>query len=457
VPSIAVLPFADMSPQKDQEYFSDGLAEEILNALTQIEGLHVAGRTSSFSFKGRTEGVGTIAAKLHVTSLLEGSVRKAGGRVRITAQLVDTANGYHLWSQTYDRELGDVFAVQDDIARSVVEALRVKLLPAAAGASPRAPRRTASAAAYEQYLIGLDLRRRLSPDSWRRAIVAFERAVGLDPDYAAAWAELANAQYWRANELTRGAEVDDGKRRAAEAAERGVALDPGLAEAYAVRGMVRAFARRWSAAKEDLDRALALNPGSADVRWNRASAVLLPLGKVDEAIADFRRAAELDPLWPQAWGGLGEALVARGDTEEARAMYRRAAELAPAADIPRHGIVVTLLAEGRAREAVPLLARPASAWQMMDEALVFHALGDAPRAREALDRLVAEAGEAGAFQIAEVHAWCGDVDAAFAWLDRAFAQRDAGVTELRVSPFLRRVAGDARFAAALRRLDQPVD
>ncbi|ABS25754.1 protein kinase [Anaeromyxobacter sp. Fw109-5] len=452
-PSIAVMPFADLSPEKDQEYFSDGLAEEILNALARIEGLHVAGRTSSFSFKGKTDDVAAIAAKLHVTSLLEGSVRKAGSRVRITAQLLDTKNGYHLWSQTYDRELTDVFVVQEDIARSVVEALRAKLVPAATARI--SARGTANAAAYDHYLIGRELRRHPSPGSWRRAIAAFERAVALDPGYASGWAELGNAWFWYANERSRIEEVDDGKRRAAEAVERAIALAPTLGEAYAVRGTIRAAEQRWSEALADMDRAVSLNPGSADVYWLRGQFLLGPLGRYDAAVEDMRRTADLDPLWPLAWGGLGAALLARDERAEALRMFERAVELNPGADIGRHMIVVTLLLDGRAAEAIPLLERPRSPWRLQDEALVYHALGDRPRSQRALDALIAEAAGAAAFQIAEVYAWRGERARAFYWLDRAFAQRDAGVSDLLASPLLEAVRDDRRYAAAVARLKLP--
>ena len=201
VPSIAVLPFADLSPQGDQAYFSDGLAEEILNALAQLEGLRVVGRTSSFSFKGKDVDAATIAAKLNVSTLLEGSVRKAGNRVRINAQLVGAADGYRIWSQTFDRELTDVFAVQDEIARAVVAALRPKL---ASGAQPSTRGyRTASPEVYDLYLRGRQLGRRISPEGWKEAMATLERALDLDPGYAPAWAELARATFWYGNSLPR--------------------------------------------------------------------------------------------------------------------------------------------------------------------------------------------------------------------------------------------------------------
>ncbi len=453
-PSIAVLPFSDLSPQKDQEYFSDGLAEEILNALAQLDGLHVAGRTSSFSFKGKAEDIATIGSKLHVSSVLEGSVRKAGQRVRITAQLVNAADGYHLWSQTYDRELTDVFAVQDDIARSVVESLRVKLL-AAEHPSTRAYR-TANPQVYDQYLLGRELMRRGNRGGFHLAIAAFERAIALEPGYAPAWAALSSAWYWYGNSLERVAEMRDYKRRSIDAAQRAVALDPGLADAYAARGFVRASAKQWSDARADLERALALNPGSADAHWAYGRWVLTPLGRQEDAIAELKRATQIDPLEAKNWSALAGAHLRRDDLAEAHAALARALELAPDAEIPPHFIVVTLLLEGRAQDALRQLApRPPTMWRVLDEALVQHALGHTQEAQRALDALIAGFAETAAYQIAEVYAWRGDRERAFEWLERAYVLEDDGLLALRDDVLLRSLRGDPRRAALLRRLNLP--
>src|SRR5215472_3190207 len=220
-PSIAVLSFVDMSPQKDQEYFADGIAEEILNSLAQIESLHVAGRISSFSFKGKGEDARTIGQKLNVGNLLEGSVRKEGAHVRITAQLINAADGFHIWSQSYDRELTGVFAAQDEIARAVVESLKLRLAPAERRHQP-------TPEAHNEYLLGNQFYYRPNYQNYVRAKAAYERAVKLDPDYAEAWAALALASYWVADGAESVAAISKGQDEAMSYAEKAVALDPDL-------------------------------------------------------------------------------------------------------------------------------------------------------------------------------------------------------------------------------------
>ena len=250
VPSIAVLPFVDLSPGKDQEYFSDGISEEILNALVQVEGLRVAGRSASFAHKGKEAKVEDVGRALHVGAVLEGSVRRAGGRVRITASLVETAGGFHLWSQSYERDVTDVFAVQDEIAHAVVAALQVKLLPGRAPATRERPRTNPEA--YASYLLGQQLFRLSSPEGYGRAVEAYEKAIELDAGYAPAWAGLAIAAHYASAFAVDRNEQRRLVRRSREAAPRAVALHPDLPEAFAARGYVRAMLERdWSGARDD--------------------------------------------------------------------------------------------------------------------------------------------------------------------------------------------------------------
>jgi TolB-like protein/Tfp pilus assembly protein PilF len=454
-PSIAVMPFADLSPEKDQEYFSDGLAEEILNALAQLDGLRVAGRTSAFFFKGKNEDVATIGEKLNVSTLLEGSVRKAGNRVRITAQLVSTSDGFRVWSQTYDRELTDVFAVQDEIARAVAANLRVKLL---SGAEPTTKAyRTANPEVYEQYLIGREVLGGASPELLRKAIAAYERALELEPGYAPAWAGLAVATYWYGNTLDRRADVDAQKRKAHAAADRAIALDPQLADGYTARALVAStFSERRADLAADLERALALNPGRAETHLAIAVWVLEPEGRHDEAVAALRRATQIDPLFAGPWTVLGSVLLHRGELAEARAVLTRAMELAPQSDFPPHFLVLTALLEGRPAEALPLLERPSTLFREIDAALLQRALGREDEARRTLERVIAQYGEVAGFQIAEVLAWWGEKERALEWLERAYAQRDDGIIDLATSPFLVSVRGDPRYVALARKLDLPL-
>jgi TolB-like protein len=249
-----------MSSDREQEYFSDGITEEILNALAQVEGLRVIGRTSSFAMKGRNEDLRSVGQQLNATTLLEGSVRKAGSRVRITAQLIETAGGSHLWSQQYDRELDDVFAVQGDIAQSVVAALRLKLLPRATASA-----RSTDAAAHDLYLRGLALYSRASGESAELAVQALQRAVDRDPGFAPAWAALARARFTWADYGT--AEPTVEWPRALAAAEKAVSLAPDRSEGWLARSFLRMNALQdWPGATADIERARALNPDGADSR-----------------------------------------------------------------------------------------------------------------------------------------------------------------------------------------------
>ena len=320
IPSIAVLPFADMSAGKDQEYFSDGIAEEILNALAHVENLRVIGRTSSFSFKGKNEDLRTIGQKLNVGSILEGSVRKAGDQIRITTQLINAVDGSHVWSETYDRKLNDVFAVQGEIAKAVVAALKVKLLPGEH--QPNSGVKTASAEAYEQYLLGSQLTATYNVADVQRAIPAFEKAVTLDPTMAAGWARLSVALWW----MNHSAET---RRRAIEAADRSVALDPFLAEGYAARSLARNDLQwDFAGAAADDARALALAPNAEYVLVLHCI-TSRSRGLLAESRAGCEKAIEVDPLAVGARNNLTITHLASGDIARARAINNRVLELSP--------------------------------------------------------------------------------------------------------------------------------
>ena len=262
--SIAVLPFVNLSPDREQAYFSDGLSEELLNMLGQVPQLRVIARTSSFSFKDKTVDVATIARALNVASVLEGSVRKSGNTLRISAQLVRASDSTALWSAIYDREITDVFKVQDEIAAAVVAALKVKLLPAQRVANPH---RTADAQAYTLYLRGNEFFNRASADGYRRAVEAYRQAIALDPGYAAAYAGLAVAEVYDADSAETTAENDAAKQRGLAAADKAIALAPGLADGYTARGWMRSnFTWEWTGAQADLERALAIDPSNSTVQ-----------------------------------------------------------------------------------------------------------------------------------------------------------------------------------------------
>ena len=304
--SVAVLPFLDMSEKKDQEYFADGLSEELIDMLAKIPELRVPARTSSFYFKGKQATIQDIAKALSVAHVLEGSVRKAGNHLRITAQLVRADNGYHLWSETYDRELKDVFKVQDEIAGAVVTELKLKLAP---GQRVPTSHRTSVFEAYDHYLLGRQFFERGNPDGYRRAIEAYRKAIELDPRYAAAYVELAVSEYFAADEVGETA----GKQRALAAAEKAIELAPEEAIGYGARGYLRDRVNwDWTEAQADMQKALAIDSGDAETQAAYAL-VLENLGRLPEAIAAAQKATELDPLSSRAWTRLGSLLSGIGN------------------------------------------------------------------------------------------------------------------------------------------------
>jgi len=327
-PSIAVLPLLNLSRDPDQDYFADGLAEELLDLLAKVPGLHVAARTSAFSFKGKNEDVRSIGAKLDVATVLEGSVRKSGDQVRITTQLISVGNGYHLWSETYDRKLTDVFAVQDEIAKAVVAALKLKLLPSQVPTSKA--HRTADPEVYAQYLLGRQWLSRSRREGYPRAAQAFEKALAIDPSFAPAWAGLATADFWIADSADKAQDVAAGQLRAQEAADKALALAPDLPEGYVARGFVRSGAQfDWQGASADFERALALSPEDAETNREYASSVLRSLGRIPEAIVFARKAAELDPLNGRAWTTLAGLLIANGQLGAGREAVNRSLDINP--------------------------------------------------------------------------------------------------------------------------------
>ena len=453
VPSIAVLPLVNLSRDPDQEYFADGLAEELLNLLAKVPGLHVAGRTSSFSFKGKSEDLRAIGQKLNVKTVLEGSVQRSGDRLRINTQLINAADGYHLWSESYDRKLTDVFAVQDEIARSVVSALKVHLLPAA-GARP-----ATNPEAYAQFLLGRHFVMRGSPEAYQLGEAAFRKAVELDPNYAPAWAMLTKAIFWSADAIgwhLAGRQQD--VARALAAADRAVELAPGLPDGYAARGFFRSIKTRdWAGARADLARALELSPGNAEALASQGD-LFATLGRLPEAIANLRKAAELDPLSPQTLWRLAYFHLAAGHADEAREIASRAMEIFPEHAHSARTLGFALLLLGRLDEAEAAFQRSSiPSFREMGTALVEHSRGHAEKSRQALDHIVATWPKDMTYQIAEIHAFVGDRERAFDWLERGLDVQDAGMRYIKHDPLLRSLRGDRRYTALLRRMNLPLD
>ena len=447
--SIAVLPFVDMSPAQDQEHFGDGIAEEILNLLAQSPELKVIARTSSFSFKGAPVDIATIAAQLGVGHVLEGSVRTSGEQVRVTAQLVSGHDSAHLWSQTYDRELDDIFQVQTEIAASVAAMLRAKLLPAPSRerAGPQDGR------AYEHFLRGRFLLNRRGPGDVELAREQFEASIAMDPEYAPAWAALAGVYTVQLDERTVAPEL--GAARQLEAAERALALDPDLPEAH-----LRAATAYWThdpeQASHHLRRAAALDPENPlflGISAGRA----LAMGQVDEAVELWARIVAIDPLSVVSRMNRASVLLAAGRLDEARAELLVARELAGGRALEvdaRLGQVLVL--EGRHAEALSLLEGAAAGTARdLGLAIAHHALGQVRESAAATMRLQALETGAAALAVAKVHAWRGEPDEAFAWLALARERyvRDVPLGEVRwaqnsyVSRFLTPLHADPRWAA----------
>jgi len=448
--SIAVLPFADMSSGKDQEYFADGLSEELLNLLAKLPELRVIGRTSSFQFKGRNEDLRVIGEKLNVAHILEGSVRKSGEKVRITAQLIKAADGSHLWSETYDRTLDDIFVVQDDIAGEVVKALKLTLL----GTALTTRSKPQDSEAYNLALQGRFFLDRRGQKDLESAVEYFRQARERDPSYAPAWAGLSQA-YARQADLGH-VLAADGYRQAREAAEKALALDPQLVDAHLAMGSIhQVYDWDWAGADASFRRALDLEPGNAQA-LRLASIPASTLGNWSEAIDLASKAVERDPLRPASYNNLAATLLAVNRDTEAEAAVRRALELDPGGASWHYGIGRALLLQGKTDAALQETQQETEeVWRLSGLPLVLHALGRRGESDAALAALKEKYADVAAFQIAEVHAFRGEADLAFEWLERAYAQRDGGLVDIKGDRFLRGLAGDPRYKAFLRKLKLP--
>ena len=450
--SIAVLPFVNMSPDPDQEYFSDGLSEELLDALTRIPQLRVISRTSSFQFKDKSEDIRAIAKKLNVAHVLEGSVRKSGKQIRITAQLVKASDGSHLWSQSYDRGLDDIFAVQEDIARSVAEATKVTLLGRDLQiATPRGD----NTEVYNLYLQGRYFTDRHRRENLEKAVSYYEQALTLDPGYARAWAGLGRVYIIQTD---RGYDTrHETLRKGRQAVEKAVELDPNLAEAHAELGWIRTnYDWDWLGADAAYKRALELEPRNAMV-VRQAAALAATLGRFEEAIERGRRAVELDPLSAGARVNLAGFAYYAGLLDEAEAAVRKGLELSPAYPSAHLQLGQVLSARSNPEAALAEMERePEPIWRRFGLALVYHALGRKKEAEVALGELLEKHKEGGAFQIAEVYAFRGETDKAFEWLERAYAQRDPGLSGVKGDPLLKNLEADPRHAAFLKKMRLPL-
>jgi len=451
--SIAVLPLLNESGDPGDEYFSDGLSEELIAALAQIQGLKVIGRSSSFRFKDKKTDIKTIGEQLGVSTLLEGTVRKQGDQVRIVAELINAADGSELWSRTFDRELKDIFAVQAEIAEAVATSLELTVL--GTQDKPAKNAATKSVEAHNAYLQGHFYFERGNLEDYRKSVGFFDQAVRLDPDYALAYAERSEAWAWigdLSSEKQKEAWVAAGRD-----AQKAVEVDPALAEAHAALGWVRFFIEwRFAEGLAELTRAQQLSP------WNPTAndlmaRVVVYLGQFQEAEKLGRQAVELDPLAYQARTSLARILFYEGKLDEAEASARKAAELQPAAAGNHRWQVFVAIQRGDGEAALRgAELEPTERYQRFELALAHYARGDRPAADESLAELIARDRDVMAYQIAEVYAWRGETDKAFEWLQVSFDNHDTGTLSLLINPFMRGLRHDARYKNLLAKIGLPL-
>jgi serine/threonine-protein kinase len=449
--SIAVLPLLNESGDPKDEYFSDGLSEELIAALAQIKDLKVIGRSSSFRFKDRKEETKTIGEKLGVATLLEGTVRKQGERVRIVAELINAADGIELWTRTFDRELKDIFAVQQEIAAAVASSLKVTLLGADSSSAQTAA--TKSVEAHNAYLQGHFYFQRRNLDDYRKAVAYFDQAIQVDPNYALAYAERSEA-WTQIGDLSGQGKTAWPKAR--EDAEKAVAITPALAEAHAALGWVRFFTE-WKFAEglSELKRAKELSPANPTAN-DLLARVIVYLGKLDEAEKQARQAVELDPLAYPTQNNLARVLFAEGKLDEADAIARKAAELQPTAASSRRFQVLVAVQRGDGETALrEAQLEPDEGYRRFELALAQHVRGDRGAADAALADLIAYGRDQLAYQIAQVYAVRGEKEKAFEWLQISFDTHDTGTLALLIDPLIRDLRPDPRYKSLLTKLGLP--
>ena len=446
--SIAVLPFINMSDDADNEYFSDGLSEELLNLLAKIPELKVASRSSSFQFKGEKIDVKEAAQKLNVAHVLEGSVRKSGKQIRITAQLIKADDGYHLWSETYDRSLDNIFAIQDEISAAVVAALKVELL----GEVPKAE--VVNAEAYTLFLKARYLYSKWGKENFESAIEAFRQALIIEPEYADAWASLSVAYLTQTTSGYR--PRDEGLALARDAVDRALSYNPGLAAAWARLSLIQSrFEWDWAAAEASLQKALDLAPNDYRV-LSAAGSLSGTLDRLDDALAYYRQILDKEPLELISLYNVAEVLLKQGRLDESEAAFRRLLELNPDDWGTHTQLAIILLMKGDSQEAwreLDLEVDPLQ--QEFGRILALSSLDRKDEAAEKLDAYIEKNQSWAAFPIAGVYAWQGDVDKAISWLERAIEQRDSSMTDILTEPLLTSLRDDPRWMGLLEQMGLP--
>ena len=442
--SIAVLPFVNMSSDPEQDYFSDGIAEELLNLLAKIPELRVAARTSAFSFKGKDVEIPEIAQRLQVAHVLEGSVRKAGNRIRITAQLIKADDGYHLWSETWDRTLEDIFAVQDEIAAEVVQQLKLTLLKTTPTTEETNPE------AYALYLQARHLTRMKTATGYEQALALLERVLSIAPDYAPAWAERANVYN---KQVSYGSlPCEEGCALAREAAMRALSIDPECAQAHAELGYAAiSMDRDFAVATRHILAALASDPRDLDI-LAYAALVALNMRRFDTAKDLYEYLIARDPVNPFTRVSLGHMLYCSGDLDSAIEQWRTALRLSPGQMGTWMSIAVAQLQQGNIAAALESSERENDeAYRHGAHAVIYFEKGEREKADAALAYLIENNYQEASYNIAYILAYRGEINRAFEWLEKALYYHDSGLTQINIEPLAENLRKDPRWEAFITR------
>jgi serine/threonine-protein kinase len=448
-PSVAVLPFVNMSPSKDDEYFSDGITEEVINALANVEGLRVVSRTSAFAYKNKNLSVRQIGEELAVATVLEGSVRREGNALRLTAQLINATDGYHLWSKTYDRELKSVFAVEDELARAIADALTPRLLKQVA----LVQQGTGNTEAHDLYLKGRHLWSRRTAEDLKEAMGFFKKAIAVDPRYGLAYAGLADC-YILLAEYT-GSPRAEAVSLARPLAFRALELGGDLAEAHASLGLISLNDFEWATAEREFKRAIELRSGYATAHhWY--ALLLASLGRFAEAQAEAQRALELDPASPVVSNLVGVVHYESRDYERAIAAFRKTLEMNPGFSASREMLACAYAAAGRRAEAMAELdqIRASAVEHTAMRAWILGAVGDAAGARKLMQEVERHPDpiRSKPAMKAALYANTGEIERAFALLDEAYAERDWMLRDVKVNPLWDPLRKDPRFIRLLQQM-----
>jgi serine/threonine-protein kinase len=455
MPSIAVLPFTNLSADKEQEYFCDGMAEEIINALTQVEGLSVVARTSAFSFKGKDIDIREIGRKLNVETLLEGSVRKAGNRLRITAQLVNVADGYHLWSKRYDREMEDIFAIQEEISLSIVNKLKVNLLKEEKAKLVK--RYTDDPEAYSLYLKGRYFWNRRYEGGLQKGIECFQEAIDKDPLYALAYAGIADCYNIFAHFGF--LPPREGYSKAKSAVAKALEIDDTLAEAYASLGWIKTFYDwDWAEAEKAFKRALELNPNYAAAHYFYGLYLSIT-GHGVEAFAEVKKSVELDPLWLVVNAVLGLGLYWWRQYDEAIEQLQKTLEMDPNFAIAHFYLGLTYAVKERWEEAIASLKKFLNLWPGSPVAVgylgfAYGMSGQDDEALSMLDQLskLSQQRYVSSLYKALIYLGLGKKDQAFEYLDKAYDERESWMVTLKTAPFMDTLRSDPRYEALIKKM-----